>query len=212
MSRSHFFKFTQQRLDKQRLVFDAVFAGILLLILSFGVSFAMELLFPKALVWLYHCFPLQTSFIGTAFGALFLSVLLTEVSNRTLFKNRKRQIMKAIEGVGNELELLLRSSVIDSKLLQFTLDSHKVYVGWVEELPVPSVTNYIRIIPVFSGFRNAQQNVVFDTHYLSVYGKYIKEGKIKHIKELEPDLVIALNSVVTVSFFDIEMYERFNSE
>ena len=51
----------------------------------------------------------------------------------------------------------------------------------------------------------------FTTHYLSVYSEYINEGKIRSIDELDIDLIISLNKVTTVSFFDIEMYERFNA-
>lgn len=112
--------------------------------------------------------------------------------------------------VGNELELLLRSSFNDAKLLDFTLDTDKVYIAWVKELPIPTVSNYIRVIPVFSGFRDEQKKLIFTTHYLDVYSEYVQEGKIQSVYELDVDLIITLDNLVSVSYFDIEMYERFN--
>ena len=56
---------------------------------------------------------------------------------------------------GNEFELLLSSSFFYAHLLQFTMDSGKFYIDWVKELPKPFTTSYIRITPVFSGYRKA---------------------------------------------------------
>jgi hypothetical protein len=39
----------------------------------------------------------------------------------------------------------------------------------------------------------------------------VREGKIKEIYDLDVDLIITLDNLVTVSYFDIEMYERFNN-
>lgn len=124
----------------------------------------------------------------------------------------KTEIKKAIKSVGNELELLLKSSFTDSKLLEFTLDTGKFYIAWAKELPIPTVTNYIRVIPAFSGFRDERTNFVFTSQYLSIYAEYIAEGKIQDINELDVDLIITLDNVVSVSYFDIDMYERFNNK
>ncbi|AKP51555.1 hypothetical protein [Cyclobacterium amurskyense] len=137
------FKFKQQRLDRQRLVFDTILIGTWLLFFSF-------------------------------------------------------------------IELLLRSSFKDAKLLEFTLDTDKFYIAWVKELPIPTVSNYIRVIPVFSGYRDVQKKLVFTTHYLDVYSEYVEEVKFQSLYELDVDLIITLDNLVTVSYFDIEMYERFN--
>lgn len=104
------------------------------------------------------------------------------------------------------------SSVLDQNLLQFTVDTNKFYIAWVKELPIPPVANYIRVIPVFSGYRDDKKNLVFTTHYLSIYHEYLHEKKIDKIDELDVDLIITRDNLVTVSYFDIEMYDRFNKK
>lgn len=209
ISRYNYFKFKQQRLDRQRLIFDSVIMGVVLISATFIVRVLVEFIAPTAIDWVYQFFPVQVPFIGTTFTSLLLAFLFVEIGNKTFCKDRRKQIEKAIKKVGNELELILSSSFRHSKLLEFTLDTNKFYIGWVKELPIPTVSDYIRIIPVFSGYRDEEKRFVFTTHYLNVYGEYIQEGRIRDIKELETDLILTLDNVVSLSYFDIEMYERF---
>lgn len=46
ISRSHLFKFQQQRLDRQRRVFDSIIAAILILLFTFALSYLLEINFP----------------------------------------------------------------------------------------------------------------------------------------------------------------------
>lgn len=211
LSRLNYFRFIQQRLDRQRLIFDSILLGILVLVITYFLRYIVELLFPNCISSIYHYFPVKSPFIGTTAASFTLSIIFVQFGNLTLFRNRKKQIENAIKKVGNEMELLFRSSLKDKKLLEFTLDTGKVYIAWVKELPVPIVSNYIRVIPVLSGFRDDKMKIDFTTHYLSVYAEYIREGRIQGINELDVDLIITLDNVVTVSYFDIEMYDRFNS-
>ena len=55
------------------------------------------------------------------------------------------------------------------------------------------------------------KELVFTTQYLSVYATYIEEGAIQTIDDLNMDLILTVDSIVTVSYFDIEMYKRFDS-
>ncbi|MFC5285153.1 hypothetical protein [Pedobacter alpinus] len=110
----------------------------------------------------------------------------------------------SIKDVGNEFEILMKYSFVEESLLQFTLNNGKFYVAWVKELPIPSISNYVRIIPALSGYRTSEtKEFKFTTHYLSVYSDYIEEGKVKKIEDLNTDLVIDITDIVTVSNFDI---------
>lgn len=210
LTRSNYFKFRAQRLDRQRLIFDSILLGILLISLTFLIRLIFTSIWPASIQWLYSLFPIQTPFFGTTAFSLILALIITHVGNITLWKDRDKQINKALKSVGNQIELLLKSSFCDSKLLQFTLDTGKFYIVWVKELPIPTITNYIRVIPAFSGYRTADDKKMhFTTQYLSIYAEYVKEGKIKDIKDLDTDLIITLDNIVTVSYFDMEMYERF---
>ena len=107
--------------------------------------------------------------------------------------------------------LSLYLAVFDAHLLQFTMDSGKFYIGWVKELPKPFTTSYIRITPAFSGYRRTDdKELVFTTQYLTVYASYIEDGSVANTEELKTDLVLKADKINSVSFFDMDMYNRFN--
>jgi hypothetical protein len=208
LTRSYYFKFEQQRLDRQRLIFESVLLGVSLTISSYVLRIIFEYFSPEIFKVVYSEFPIKTPFVGTSFCTILLSIILAKGGNIIL--NKEKYIKRAIKDVGNEFELLMKSSFVNKDLLQFTIDNDKFYIAWVKELPTPSISNYVRVIPALSGFRNAEKELIFTSHYLSVYSEYIKEGKVTNIKDLNTDLVIDLDNIITVSNFDLEMYQRFN--
>ena len=208
LTRSYYFKFEQQRLDRQRLIFESVLLGVGLTITSYLLRVIFEYVSPEIFNVVYNELPIKTPFVGTSFCTIILSIVLAKGGNIIL--DKEKYIKKAIKDVGNEFELLMKSSFTNENLLQFTLDNDKFYIAWVKELPTPSISNYVRVIPALSGYRNAEKDLIFTSHYLSVYSEYIKEGIVTNIKELNTDLVIDLGNIVTVSNFDLEMYHRFN--
>ncbi|WP_294671612.1 hypothetical protein [uncultured Fluviicola sp.] len=208
-TKSYFFKFKQQRIDQQRLVFESIILAVAASIITYSIRLFYEsVASPEFQNIVYKAIPIKSPYAGTSLCILLLSITFTEISN--LFLDEKKRIIKAIKAIGNEFELQLKSSFTENKLLLFTLNNGKIYIAWVKELPIPSVSKYVRIIPIISGYRDDQKNVVFTTHYLSVYGEYIKEGKVQSISELNTDVILNSDDIVTVSFFDNEMYKVFN--
>ncbi len=157
ISRCNYYKFKQQRLDRQRLIFDSILFGIGLITVTLFIRKFVEITSPITITYISKFLPLQLPYIGTAIFSFIFSFIFTELGNAILWNNKKSQIDRAIKQVGNELELLLRASFKDSKLLEFTLDNDKFYIAWVKELPIPTISNYVRVIPVFSGFRNNEK-------------------------------------------------------
>ncbi len=207
LSRCNLFKYKQQRLDKQRLVFDSILAGIIVFILTMLIRYLVDVCFPELIPFIYNLFPFHMPFIGTALSSFVISIIFTFSIN--ISTDEKSQLAKSIEKTGDELELMLLSSFTEANLLQFTLDTSKVYIGWVIELPIPLNTNYIRIIPAFSGFRTDRRKLEITTHYLNVYDEIIKSSEEEI--NLNPDLIIKLDRIVSVSYFDTDLYERFNN-
>ncbi|WP_316762099.1 hypothetical protein [Pedobacter aquatilis] len=154
--------------------------------------------------------PVKAPYFGTTSFSLIAAVIGTEIANK--FINRTKAIKKSLEKVGNEFELLLSSSFFEAHLLQFTMDSGKVYIGWVKELPKPFTTNYVRITPALSGYRNEKKELVFTTQYLSVYASYIQDGSVDNQNQLKTDLVLKVDKINSTSFFDMDMYKRFNPD
>lgn len=210
LTRSYYFKFKQQRLDTQRLIFETILLGVGITIITYFTRAIIESVFPSWVPALYKFIPIHLPYTGTCIFTLLFSVSLTELSNLFVPKHSQKFIKKAIKSVGNEFELMLESSFSEGLLLQFTLDNNKFYIGWVKELPVPSISNYIRIIPAISGYRNEEMELVFTSQYLSVYSEYIQEGKITDIEQLNIDIVLNLKNIISVGYFDKDMYNRFN--
>ncbi len=206
--RFEYLRYIQYRLESQRILLNSAFAGIILLVACFMLRTVVYLCFPSLLDQLGKLMLLQTTYFGTTSFTLVAAVLFTEIAN--LFVDRKKAIRKSLEKAGNEFELLLSSSFFDAHLLQFTMDNGKVYIGWVKELPKPFTTNYIRITPALSGYRNEQKELIFTTQYLTVYASYISDGSVADQNELKTDLVLKVDKINSASFFDMEIYKRFN--
>jgi hypothetical protein len=209
LTRSYFFRFKQQRLETQRLIFESILLSVVVTIITYIIRIIVEYSFPTCITTLYNLIPIKSPYVGTAVFTLLFAVLFSELIN-FLFLNKEQHITKAIKNVGNEFELILASSFTEGLLLQFTLDNDKFYIAWVKELPIPSISNYVRLTPAISGYRNNEKELIFTSHYLSVYVEYINEGKIKAIDQLNTDLVLNLKNIISVSYFDPEMYNRFN--
>lgn len=166
LSRFEYLRYVQYRLESQRVLLNSAFAGILLLTGCFILRAILNYVAPDLLSWVSMHLPVRIPYFGTTSMSLAVAVLGTESAN--LFINRTKAIRAALLSSGNELELLLESSFTDILLLQFTMDNGKFYIGWVKEIPKPFTTNYIRILPAFSGFRDEKQELVFTTQYLTV--------------------------------------------
>lgn len=205
--RLQYIKYIQYRLESQRVLLNSALLGIFLLLITFVVRIITNAIFPDLISAVYSHLPIKTPFFGTTGFSLIIAVAGTETAN--LFIKRKKAIQYSIEFVGNEFELLLKSSFINSRLLQFSLNNDKFYIGWLKELPKP-FSGYVRITPAFSGYRDEKKELMFTTQYLSVYSSYIEEGLVTDIKELDTDLILKVDTIITVSYFDIEMYNRFN--
>lgn len=210
LTKLNHFKYRQQRLERQRLVFDSVLLGVASFIMTYILRLVIESVAPSLIAVIYNLFPLHIPLLGTSFSCLFLVVIFVYFGNLLPFLSKEKCVKRAIKKVGNELELLLLSSVKEQRLLQFTLNNGKTYVGWVKELSAPRTNSFIRIIPAISGFRDDKMNVVYNTHYLKVYSEYIAEGQTLNLKDLRTDLIIFEDKIVSVSYFDLEMYEKFN--
>ncbi|WP_129716670.1 hypothetical protein [Pedobacter sp. SYP-B3415] len=208
--RFEYLRYIQYRLESQRILLNSAFAGIILLVVCFLLRAVANYFFPVLIKDLGALMPVKSAYFGTTSLSLVAAVAGTEIAN--LFVDRKKAIRNSLKKAGNEFELLMSTSFFDRHLLQFTMDSGKVYIGWVKELPKPFTTNYIRITPALSGYRNEAKELIFTTQYLTVYASYIADGSVKNETELKTDLVLKVDKINSVSFFDMEMYKRFNPD
>lgn len=211
LTRSFYFKFKQQRLDRQRLLFETVISAVFILVGSFLLkTFVYDLLVNVEIRRaISNVNPLNnTPYSGTVLVSFILTIACTHFFN--LLANKKNEIYKAINKIGNELELMASKSFKHKKLVLISLDNDKFYIGWVKELPIPSQSNYLRIIPALSGFRDHQKKLEFTSHYLSAYAEFISDGKGMDLSDLETDVIISICDIVSISFYDQDIFDKLN--
>ncbi len=98
---------------------------------------------------------LNNRHLGTLIYGLLIVIILTSLFNLILKYTigYSKIISKALDKHGDELEQLFRDSVVNAQPVQLTLKNDKVYLGIVDKIPEPKKTNYVSLIPLFSGYR-----------------------------------------------------------
>jgi hypothetical protein len=207
--KSELFRYRQQRLEPQKLIFNSFLGGIILMMVAWVFTAMISWVAPAFVESVRQFYPLKTEYFGTCVLAFVLSVVFTEVSNR--FVKKEKYISSAINKIGNEFERLCESCHRETDMIQLSLKNDKFYIGWIKSLPIPSSSNYITILPVYSGYRDKEsKRLQFTTQYLDVYASYVREDDVIDIRDLAA-LVIKIDEIVSANKFDPDMYERFNA-
>lgn len=116
------------------------------------------------------------------------------------YKFEQELVIRANRHQGDELNLLLLDSMDRSVPVLLTLDSGKLYIGWVKSTPNPlddREHQYIRIFPLRSGYRDEKQKDILITDYEHLYdaGGYEKDTDFEE--------VIPRKSIKSANLFDI---------
>lgn len=207
-TRSERYKYLNQRLGSQAVLFNSIIIGIPLLLVCLVISVLMSYYFRE---WVTNIktnwFPIQDQYFGTCALSFIVAILVTKIIN--IITAKSDAIESAIRHVGNELELLFSFSALESEPIQITLKNDKVYIGWVEILPQPSQCPYVRVIPLFSGYRDVNKELKITTDYSRVYNEYLTRGMIKDVADLDVNVVIQVSEILTAGRFEFEIFEKF---
>jgi hypothetical protein len=204
-------KYISQRLGSQAILFNAILVSMPLLVVSLAITTAATNVFPSHVHWAKHSlFPIKQEFFGTCLLSIVISFVGTQICNRWI--KESDAINSAIEQIGNELELLFSYSCNESQLIQITLKNDKVYIGWVKVLPKPSHCPYVQIIPLFSGYRDAQKELTITTDYSRVYSQMIQRGRMRALDDADVNLVLEVNEIISASKFDFDLFEAFSAQ
>lgn len=205
--RSELFRYRQQRVESEKLILNSILGGIVMLFISWVITATLTNTVPEFVKSVRNYYPLQEPYFGTAVCSFVISVIVTEFTN--ILVKEDKAISRAIKSIGNEFEILCEFCYRNTELVQFTLKNDKCYVGWMQSLPIPARANYIRIFPVYSGYRKSgTKELIFVTQYLDVYASYVQNGEVTDIEELTT-LVIKIDEIVSANRFSPEMYDRF---
>ena len=217
LSNFEFFKYKYQRVSSQRLIFNSALAGIFVSFFSFLFRFGFEKVFPSCFNYLSRVvgqiFLGSPRYIWTMLVGLLIIIALTHFSNWIISKIsglKGLPIRNAIKNYGNEIEQLCLASIEKGFALQITLKNDKVYVGFIDEAPIPSKTNYLLFTPLYSGFRDsATKKLSLNTSYQPVIESLIADDLAE--KQSIMNLVIKQDEILTMSPHDPDVFIRFSS-
>jgi hypothetical protein len=201
--KAELFRYRQQRLEPQKLIFNSFLGGIILMISSWIVTGIISYLFPSFTDQIRSLYPIKAEYFGTCVCSFLLAIIFTQISN--FFVSKNKHVSKAIHKIGNEFERLCERCYRNVDMIQVTLKNDKCYVGWIQSLPIPTHSSYITILPVYSGYRIKEtKELKFTTQYLDVYASYVKDGEVQDVREIT-SLVIKIDEIIS----DPDMYDMF---
>jgi len=122
------------------------------------------------------------------------------------FYSRDRASIRAMLNDNDHLERLLSHvALYEDLLIEMTLSSGKVYVGWVLGGTAIRDRKYVEIMPVVSGYREKEtQKVWFTTKYASVLAA-------DSVDPADFRVVAPISEISSARPFIMDVYERFQS-
>ena len=210
------FKYKYQRLNSQRLLLSSILAGLIATSVTLLIRAIIKSIFNnfETIVYdlLYSFFPIkEVQYLWTSVITLVVFSSLTFIINWYIIKNKGKAyiLAKAIEEEGDEIEQLFKDSAITGELMQITLNNNKVYIGFTDILPEPKKTNYLKITPVMSGYRNSEtKKLTITTEYFKVLKIYTSDCPKFDIYDI--DVSIKQDEILTASIYDQNVFNLFN--
>ena len=216
LTRYVYLKYKYDRIETQRLIFNSVISGSILFMFVYFVRVLISLILPNSINYLYkllYNLPIQQQPLLWTFVSNFILVIIfTHLLNRILKWNKyfgkQTPVEKAIDDIGDEIKQLFKKVAKEELLIQITLKSNKVYVGFVEYIPPPKESNYLKIIPLVSGYRNNKtKKIKYNTDYYDAILLY--QNDEEKYSNFEMDITIKQDEILTANVFDFEVFKSF---
>ncbi|MDT0651148.1 hypothetical protein [Autumnicola edwardsiae] len=145
------------------------------------------------------------SFVIAIFFTLFGNLLIV------LIIGYDRPISFAVKKYGDEIEKLFRRSAKTGELMFLSLKSNKVYIGFTDIIPVPKETNYLKITPVMSGYRESESKILrITTEYFDVLDIYMAENP--KFDRYDIDISIKQDEILTAGIYDQDVFDLLRGE
>ena len=162
-------RFLVRRQSGHHLLFRSASVGLVLLAIARG----LEMLAGDPLATWPHLvehwqraapFP----YVGTIAGAFLLGPGVALVTN--VFYSKSKGAMRAVDRASDYMELLFVESMRSDSLVELTLQSGKVYVGWILNASAAEPERkFVEMLPLASGFRAEEDHKLqFTTNYAVV--------------------------------------------
>ena len=207
------YRYEMVRLNGHQLYFRVAFWGFLFAVLIYLALWILAAIWSSLVA--YECLNFSIS-LATQLNqfklslALVLSPLIGWIVAKPInwFADEYKWLWKALEK--NELEMLLALAVVRDSLVMLTLGNGKVYCGYVDSIPDPARGDkkYINLLPVLSGYRDDEHNVVLTTKYKEILNRIPTD--LDHLDYDNFTVVLPVRELVSIRLFDPEAYEAFN--
>jgi hypothetical protein len=206
-----------QRLESQILVFHSIFYGIFIFFGIYSIRVIISLLFPSCIPLVHkllYKLPIkEQDFLWTSIFCFGFTVIIVDLLNYIYEKKEyfcwQKPVDKAINEIGDEVEQLFKQSFVDKLFIQITLKNNKVYVGFADTILPPKETNYLKIVPLISGYRKSEtKEVEFTTEYFKALDFY-KENPSKY-NSFDMDVIVMQDEILTAQIFDWDIFRLFN--
>ena len=201
-------RFRALRLSGNKLILESAIAGILFLAIAYAITSIVGFYRPNIRGFWEAIVPFE--YAGTSVLAFAIGATLWIPLNH-IFK-RDRENRRAIEESNDFLETMLERALRESKQISLTLNSGKVYVGFVSKMFDPSYERkYITLLPTMSGYRDKDTlKLHITTDYYKVYLRAIAgENVVERVNDLE--VLLPVSDILTFKLFDPNAMSLFES-
>ena len=192
-------------------------AGFILLVVATVVVNLLALI-PGLSDMFHYLFPYEhigksslSFFLGPAIGYFLYKFLDTDdITDNKKVDELNEWIWRKFYNVhADNLESFLAQKRYDREQVCITLETGKVYVGWVDNAPMrnPRIEyDYsLGITPVASGYRDEDEMVIVNKSHKKIYDQIKEEDKYD---ENELDVLIPLQKIQTISAWDWLLYRK----
>lgn len=196
---AHFTRFGAHRHSGYHLVLRSGVAGGVFVILAHTVVLCVDFAFPSVGEFWRKLVPINYS--GTFLLSALLGIGLPLICNR--FYSEGRAALRAAAEAGDLIELLLAESIRHQKLIQISLKSSKVYVGYALDVEPPvRGESDVAVIPLLSGYRDKDTcEMTITNNYVPLIQRYQSDQSA--LGDLR--VVIPKSEIVSGRFFDMDI-------
>ena len=204
----HFTKYSALRESGYHLFFQSAFAGILLGVLAHSIILSLDCGFPK-IGTLWKPF-VPHVYYGTAILSVVLGFVLPFVLN--IFYSQEKAQRRTAKERGELIELIIADSLDRGKLIELSLRSGKVYIGFaLRSRMIRRGESDVALIPLASGYRDQETHeLVITTNYAPAINEYLdSDPEIPDLIREDFRVVVPASEIVSTRIFSPEIYQRF---
>ena len=204
----HRTQFLVRRQSGHHLLFQSASVGLVLLAVARGLEMLADdapQMFPHVVEHWQKAAPFP--YVGRTALAFLLGPSAALLLN--WFYTESMGAMRAVHRDGNSMELLFLKSMESDSLVEITLHSRKVYVGWILNASVAEPERkFVEILPLASGFRSDETHELqFTTNYAEVLAQPSDDSEPATDNDFR--VVLPVTDVRSARSFDFGTYFLF---